>query len=162
MICGNINFIFAFVTLNMNIVHLTRRERFSAAHKLWKEEWSEEKNLRVFGKCANPNWHGHNYELFVTVKGSMNPETGFVVDLRILSQLIRKKIIAKLDHKNVNLDAGFMKGKMATTENLAVSIWTELLDEVKKLGCELHSVKIGETENNSVEYFGSQGIKFKK
>lgn len=146
----------------MNIVHLTRRERFSAAHKLWKEEWSKEKNLRVFGKCANPNWHGHNYELFVTVKGSMNPETGFVVDLRILSQLIRKKIIDKLDHKNVNLDAGFMKGKMATTENLAVSIWTELLDEVKKLGCELHSVKIGETENNSVEYFGSHGIKFKK
>lgn len=138
----------------MNIVHLTRRERFSAAHKLWKEEWTEEKNLQVFGKCANPNWHGHNYELFVTVKGHLDPETGFVVDLRILSQLIRRNVIDHLDHKNINLDAVFMKGKMATTENLAVSVWNELGEEVKKLGCELHSVKVQETENNSVEYFG--------
>ena len=136
------------------MIYLTRRERFSAAHKLWKEEWTEEKNLKIFGKCANPNWHGHNYELFVTVKGKMNPETGFVVDLRILSDIINAKVINKLDHKNVNLDTSFMLGKMSTTENLAIAIWGELLAEVNNLGCELYSVKIAETENNSVEYFG--------
>lgn len=139
---------------NFIMVFLTRRERFSAAHKLWKTDWSEEKNFEIFGKCANPNWHGHNYELFITVKGEMNEETGFVVDLRILSQIIRKKIIEKLDHKNINLDADFMKGKMATTENLAIGIWNELFDEIKKFGCELHCVKIQETENNSVEFYG--------
>ncbi len=137
------------------MVFLTRRERFSAAHKLWKPEWSEEKNFDVFGKCANQNWHGHNYELFITVKGEVNPETGFVIDLRILGEIINNKIINQLDHKNVNLDCPFMVGKLSTTENLAMGIWAILFPEVKKLGCELHSVKIKETENNSVEYLGN-------
>jgi 6-pyruvoyltetrahydropterin/6-carboxytetrahydropterin synthase len=136
------------------MVYLTRRERFCAAHKLWRKDWSEEKNADVFGKCANPNWHGHNYELFVTVKGTINQETGFVVDLRILSEIIKEKIIDKLDHKNVNLDADFMQGKMASTENLAVAIWKELEVSVNGLGCKLHCVKLQETENNSIEYYG--------
>lgn len=138
------------------MIYLTRRERFSAAHKLWKNDWSEEKNLEVFGQCANPNWHGHNYELFVTVKGNLDPETGFVVDLRKLSQLVRTRIISKLDHKNINLDTDFMRGKITTTENLAVAIWNELIPAINEMQCELHSVKIRETENNSVEYFGEK------
>ena len=136
------------------MIYLTRRERFSAAHKLWKKDWTPKKNLEVFGKCANPNWHGHNYELFVTVKGEKNPETGFVVNLRILSEILQKKVILELDHKNLNLDTVFMNGKIPTTENIAIAIWDELQPEIKKLGCELHSVKVTETENNSVEYFG--------
>lgn len=136
------------------MVYLTRRERFSAAHKLWIDEWSEEKNFETFGKCANPNWHGHNYQLFVTVKGNPDPATGFVVDLRNLSDIIREKVISKLDHKNVNLDCAFMQGKMSTTENIAVAIWEQLEAPTKEMGATLHCVKVQETENNSVEYFG--------
>lgn len=138
----------------MALVYLTRRERFNAAHKLHKENWSNEKNLEVFGKCSNPNWHGHNYELFVIVKGEPNPETGFVVDLKQLSVIINEKIIEKLDHKNINLDVDFMQGKMASTEVLAIEIWKQLENEVTQLGCTLHGIKIIETENNFVEYFG--------
>jgi 6-pyruvoyltetrahydropterin/6-carboxytetrahydropterin synthase len=136
------------------MIHITRKEHFNAAHKLWREEWSEEKNREVFGKCANPNWHGHNYSLFVTVKGNPNPETGFVADLKELSSLIRRLITEELDHKNINLDVEWMKGKMASTEILAVEIWKRLFTEVEKLGCRLHSIKLFETDNNSVEYFG--------
>ena len=136
------------------MVYITRRERFNAAHKLFKPEWSVEKNLEVFGKCSNPNWHGHNYELFVTVKGTTDPETGFVFDLKKLSELIRIRIIDKLDHKNINLDVDFMKGKIASTEMLAVSIWNELAPPVAEGGALLHCVKVIETENNFVEYYG--------
>jgi 6-pyruvoyltetrahydropterin/6-carboxytetrahydropterin synthase len=135
-------------------MYITRRERFNAAHKLFKEEWSQEKNLATFGKCSNPNWHGHNYELFVTVKGNINPETGFVVDLKQLSAIINSKIIDKIDHKNINLDVDFMQNKMASTEVLAYEIWHQLEQPVKELGAQLHCVKIIETENNFVEYFG--------
>ncbi len=92
------------------MVFITRRERFNAAHKLFREEWSQEQNTAVFGKCANPNWHGHNYELFVTVKGEINPQTGFVVDLKDLRDIINKEVINKIDHSNINLDVDFMKG----------------------------------------------------
>lgn len=136
------------------MVYLTRRERFNAAHKLSVPEWSEEENLKVFGKCANPNWHGHNYELFVTVKGEVNPTTGYVVDLKKLSNIINEKVIDQVDHKNLNLDVEFMKGKLTSTENLAIGIWNEIISPIQALGIELHSVKINETENNSVEYFG--------
>lgn len=136
------------------MIYLTRRERFNAAHKLYRKEWSDEKNKEVFGKCSNPNWHGHNYELFITIKGEPNLETGFVVDLKQLSVLVNEKVIDKIDHKNLNLDVPFMKGKLASTEILAIAIWDELIDDVSKLNCELHSIKIIETENNSVEYFG--------
>jgi 6-pyruvoyltetrahydropterin/6-carboxytetrahydropterin synthase len=136
------------------MVHITRRERFSAAHKLAKPDWSEEKNMEVFGKCSNPNWHGHNYELWVTVKGQPEPSTGFVVDLSALGDLIKENVISKVDHKNINVDVDFMKGKMTSTENIAIAIWNQLVESVAELGAQLHSVKLQETENNYVEYFG--------
>ncbi len=136
------------------MIYITRRERFNAAHRLFKKEYSDAENLEVFGKCSNPNWHGHNYELFVTVKGEMNPETGFLVNLKALSQLIREKVIQKIDHKNINLEVDFMQGKMASTENLAIGIWNQLNEEIASLGAALHCIKIYESENNYVEYFG--------
>ena len=136
------------------MIYITRRERFNAAHRLFKPEFSDEKNLQVFGKCSNPNWHGHNYTLFVTVKGDVNPETGFLVNLKDLSDLIDQRIIEKLDHRNINLEVDFMSGKLASTENLAIGIWNELHDPVKEMGATLHCVKLYETENNYVEYFG--------
>lgn len=136
------------------MIYITRKEHFNAAHKLFKEEWSAEKNQAVFGKCSNPNWHGHNYDLFVTVKGEINPETGFVIDLKFLRDIINTEVIDKLDHKNINLDVDFMKGKMASTEVLAKEIWNQLVGAINKEGAILHSVKLFETENNFVEYFG--------
>lgn len=136
------------------MIYITRRERFNAAHRLFKNTFSDEENLEVFGKCSNPNWHGHNYELFVTIKGSINPNTGFLVNLTELKELMREKVIDKLDHKNLNLDVEFLKGKFTSTEMLCVSIWEQLDEEVQKLGANLHKVKIQETENNFVEYYG--------
>jgi 6-pyruvoyltetrahydropterin/6-carboxytetrahydropterin synthase len=136
------------------MIHITRRERFNAAHKLFREEWSDEQNLEIFGKCSNPNWHGHNYELFVTIKGEINPETGFVIDLKELKRIITVYVTDVLDHKNINLDVNFMKGKMASTEVLAVAIFDVLEPHVQKEGAILHSIKLYETENNFVEYFG--------
>lgn len=137
------------------MVLVVRRERFNAAHKLEITDWSAEKNMEVFGKCANPNWHGHNYDLYVTVKGKPDPVTGFVIDLRILSQLIRKYVTDKLDHKNINLDVDFMKGRMPSTEVLAIAIWEQLEKPISENGVHLHSIRLHETENNYVEYFGS-------
>lgn len=136
------------------MIYITRKEHFNAAHKLFNPEWTDEKNLEVFGKCANPNWHGHNYVLYVTVKGEINPVTGYVLNLKDLSSLIRTSITDKLDHKNLNLDVDFMKGLIASTENLAVQIWKQLEEQVQKLGASLYSIKLHETENNYVEYFG--------
>ena len=136
------------------MVYLTRKERFNAAHKLYNPDWSEEQNAEAFGKCANKNWHGHNFDLYVTVKGEVDPETGFVVNLKDLSALIQDLVIEKLDHKNLNLDVPFMLGKMASTENLVIEIWKQLEAPVKALGADLHKLYLRETENNSVEYFG--------
>ncbi len=136
------------------MIYITRRERFNAAHRLFKPGYSDEKNLEVFGKCSNPNWHGHNYELFVTVSGEIDPETGFLINLKGLSKLIREKIIKEIDHKNINLEVSFMKGRMASTENLTVAIWEELETPVQELGSKLHCIKVYESENNYVEYFG--------
>ncbi len=135
-------------------MHITRRERFNAAHRLFREDWSDEKNEAVFGQCSNPNWHGHNYILFVTVKGDINPETGFVVNLKDLSRILRTRVIDKIDHKNLNIEVDFMKGKIVSTENIAVAIWDQIEEEIRAIGAELHCVKIIETENNFVEYFG--------
>jgi 6-pyruvoyltetrahydropterin/6-carboxytetrahydropterin synthase len=99
---------------------IVRRERFNAAHRLFRKDWSDEKNLAVFGKCSNPNWHGHNYELFITVKGDVNPETGFVINLKDLSKIVKTKVIEKVDHRNLNLDVDFMKGQITSAEKLAV------------------------------------------
>jgi len=136
------------------MIYITRRERFNAAHRLFKAEYSDEENLKIFGKCSNPNWHGHNYELFVTVRGEVNQETGFLINLKILSKIIREKVIEKIDHKNINIEVGFMKNKMASTENLTIGIWKQLEKEISSLGVTLHCVKIYESENNFVEYFG--------
>ena len=136
------------------MIYITRRERFNAAHKLFREEWSNEENEEVFGKCSNPNWHGHNYELFVTVRGEVNAETGFVIDLKVLKQIILTYVTDKLDHKNVNLDVDFMKVKMASTEVLAMEIYHQLKPHVNALGAEMYKIKLCETENNYVEYFG--------
>lgn len=137
----------------MPTVYLTRVERFNAAHKLWVNEWSEEKNFEMFGKCANKNWHGHNYRLEVTVKGIPDPVTGFVIDVKKLGQIIREIITDKLDHSNLNLDIDFIpSGMQATTENLVVLIWQQL--EPHLSGCKLHKVKLVETENIYAEYYG--------
>lgn len=136
------------------MIYITRKENFNAAHKLSRPDWSDDHNLEVFGKCANPNWHGHNYQLFVTVKGEIDQETGFLVDLKWLKNVINVHVIDKLDHRNLNLDVDFMKGKLASTENLAMAIWEELLPHINSSNARLHSIKIYETENNIIEYFG--------
>ena len=136
------------------MVYITRRERFSSAHRLHRPDWDDKKNMDIFGPCSNPNWHGHNFELFVTVKGNINPETGFVINLKDLSPVIKEKVIHKLDHRNLNIDVDFMKGKIPSTEALVLAIWNELEGPVKKLGAQLHKVKVFETENNFVEYLG--------
>jgi 6-pyruvoyltetrahydropterin/6-carboxytetrahydropterin synthase len=140
----------------MKTVYITRRETFNAAHKLWRAEWSDEKNQEVFGKCSNHNWHGHNFQLYITVKGVPHPETGFVMNLKVLSVLVREHIIEALDHKNLNLDVPFLEGIMASTENLAIAIWDILDPLVKEHGGEMAKIKLIETENNFVEYFGGK------
>lgn len=133
---------------------MTRRERFCAAHRMFRKEWSNDINLKIFGKCSNPNWHGHNYILWVTVKGEPSEERGFVMNINTLKQIILEKVINKIDHKNINLEVDFMNGKIATTENLAIGIWNELKPFIEKEGASLHCIKIEETENNSIEYYG--------
>ena len=108
------------------MVYLTRVEHFNAAHKLINENWSDAQNLEVFGKCANANWHGHNYELHVTIKGDPNPETGFIFNAKTLSDLIKDIIVERVDHRNLNLDVDFMRGKFTSAENFAMGIWHEL------------------------------------
>jgi 6-pyruvoyltetrahydropterin/6-carboxytetrahydropterin synthase len=136
------------------MIYLTRRERFSSAHRMFRKDWSDEVNYKVFGKCSNPNWHGHNYVLWVTVKGELSTEHGFVMNINLLKEIILSNVINKLDHKNVNLEVDFMRGKIATTENLAVAIWEVLRPVIEKEGVALHCVKIEETENNTIEYYG--------
>jgi len=136
------------------MIFLTRRERFSAAHRMFRYDWTDEKNMEVFGKCSNPKWHGHNYELFVTIKGELSDNHGFVINISTLKQIILERVIQKLDHKNINLEVDFMAGKIATTENLAIAIWEELKPNIEREGATLHCVRISETENNSIEYYG--------
>jgi 6-pyruvoyltetrahydropterin/6-carboxytetrahydropterin synthase len=138
------------------MIYLTRRESFSASHRMFSPDWSDEENFRVFGKCSNPNWHGHNYVLFVTVKGTVRPENGFVINMNILKQIIKDKVVDKVDHRNLNLDVDFMKEKIATTENLAIAVWNQLKEPLEKEGALLHCVRIEETENNSIEYYGEE------
>ena len=136
------------------MIYITRRETFNAAHRLFRPEWDDEKNLQIFGKCSNPNWHGHNYVLYVTVKGEVDPKTGFLINLKDLSKIVKEKVVDKLDHKNMNLEVDFMKDRMASTENLAIGIWEQIVEPINNLGAALHSVKVYETENNFVEYNG--------
>ena len=135
------------------MVYLTRVEHFNAAHKLYNPAWSKEQNDEVFGKCANENWHGHNYELFVTIKGKPDSNTGFVFDAKQLSRLVNQYVIDKLDHKNLNVDVPFMRGQLCSTENLAVAIWQQLQPHLPP-NVQLHCIRLCETQRIYVEYFG--------
>lgn len=138
------------------MVYVSRKEHFNAAHKLYNPAWTEEKNKEVFGPCANANWHGHNFELIVTVKGEINPETGFVIDLKQLSKLIKLEILDKVDHKNLNLDVDFMAGKMASCESLVVEFWEILQPKIQQIApkANLYQLRLFETPRNFVDYFG--------
>ena len=138
----------------MKSVRVIRRERFNAAHRLFNPSWSDEKNEQIFGKCANKNWHGHNYNLFVTVEGPIDEDTGYVIDLKVLSDIIKNRIVDKMDHKNLNLEVDFMKDTITTAENIAIKIYEELESDIKATVNHLYSVKLYETENNYVEYYG--------
>jgi 6-pyruvoyltetrahydropterin/6-carboxytetrahydropterin synthase len=136
------------------MVYITRIEHFNAAHKLFNPAWSREKNEEVFGKCANENWHGHNFELFVTLKGEPDPDTGFVYDVKKLSIIVKEHVIDKLDHKNLNVDVDFMKDKLCSIENLVIGIWNELTLHLPA-GVQLHCLKLSETPRIFVEYYGT-------
>jgi 6-pyruvoyltetrahydropterin/6-carboxytetrahydropterin synthase len=136
------------------MVYLTRIEHFNAAHKLYNKTWSVEKNEEVFGKCANQNWHGHNYDLYVTVKGNPDANTGFIMDVKKLSLLINEFVLEKLDHLNLNEDVDFMKEQFCSTENLAIGIWKQLVNRLPA-NVELHCIKLYETPQIYVEYYGA-------
>jgi 6-pyruvoyltetrahydropterin/6-carboxytetrahydropterin synthase len=138
------------------MVYVIRKEHFNAAHRLYNPAWSDEKNQEIFGHCANINWHGHNFELIVTVKGHPDPETGFVYDLKQLGDLIKKEIIDQVDHKNLNLDVPFMKDKLASCEVLVMEFWNILAPKIISTSTTavLHKIHLIETNKNSVEYFG--------
>ena len=139
------------------MVYLTRVEHFNAAHKLYNPYWSRERNEEVFGKCANENWHGHNYDLYVTIKGEPNPDTGFLYDVKKLSILIKQHAVDKLDHKNLNVDVEFMKDKLCSSENLVIGIWNKLIPHLPA-GVQLHCLKLSETPRIFVEYYGTTSL----
>ena len=134
-------------------VYVTRKMHFNAAHKLFNPNWTEAQNDEVFGKCANKNWHGHNFDLYVTVKGNPNPDTGFVMDLKKLKIVLDNKVVSKLDHSNLNMDVDFLNGIMPSIENIAIKIWEQIENELP-VHANLHCVKLFETENQYVEYYG--------
>ncbi len=136
------------------MIYITRKFHFSASHRLYKPGLSDEENEKMYGKCSNPNGHGHNYNLEITVAGEMDPEIGFVMDLKELKDLVNKELIDKVDHKNFNLDVDFMKGIVPSTENIAIQFWNRLKDKIDNSNRRLYSVKLFETENNFVEYKG--------
>ncbi len=134
------------------MIYITRKLEFCASHRLYNPDYSEEKNARVFGLCNNPNGHGHNYVMEVTVRGEVHPETGMVLDLKALKKLVNEEIILKVDHKNLNVDVPFLKDVIPTAENLAIHFWNVL--ETKLAGGELHEIKLYESERNFVIYRG--------
>lgn len=135
-------------------VRVTRRLHFSAAHRLFREDWSDERNGDVFGDCSNPNWHGHNYELDVTVVGPVDPETGFVIDLKELRDLVQERVIDHVDHRNLNLEVEWLEGRIPSTENVVVAIWERLVDALPP-PVRLERLVLWETPRNSVEYTGA-------
>ncbi len=138
------------------MVFVSRKEHFNAAHKLYNPTWTQERNKEVFGACANEYYHGHNFELIVTVKGEPNPETGFVIDLKVLSSLVKTLVIDKVDHKNLNMEVDFMQGKMASCEIFVAEIWRILAPAIKAAApvADLHKLTLYETPRNFVEYYG--------
>ncbi len=137
------------------IAYLTRKEKFCAAHRLWVKDWSEDKNMEVFGNCANHNFHGHNYILSVTVKGKPDPHTGMIINAKDLGKLMREKVTNVLDHTNLNLDPSFLSPEIqTTTENLVIQIWNHLEHHIKV--CKLHCVELIETDKISAAYYGEK------
>lgn len=136
------------------MMYVTRREHFSAGHRLFNPAWSDERNAEVFGKCNNPAGHGHNYYLEVTVAGDVDTETGYVVDLKQLKDVIQEYVLAKVDHKNLNEDVDFMRGVIPTAENIAIAIWKQLVHRIPQ--GRLHNVRLFETEKNIVDYRGEE------
>ena len=138
------------------MIYVSRTEHFNAAHRLYNSNWSDEKNKLVFGPCANKNWHGHNFELVVTVKGTPDPDTGFVFDLKKLGDLINEFIIDKVDHKNLDLDVDFLRGKMTSCETIVSEFWKILHPKIEEQSsnASLYCLKLIETPKNFVEYFG--------
>lgn len=134
-------------------VTVYRKEHFNAAHRLHNPNWTEEKNRMVFGKCNNPSFHGHNYDLIVKLRGPIDPDTGYVYDMKLLKDLMREHVINKFDHKNLNLDTHEFKNLNPTAENIAVVIWNILRDKIDTT-YEL-TVRLYETERNFVEYDGN-------
>lgn len=134
-------------------VKVTRRMHFSAAHRLFRPDWSEERNRRVFGDCANPRWHGHNYEIEVTAEGEIDPETGYVVDLKRLRDAVQSRVIDAVDHRNLNEQVPWLEGINPTTENLVVAIW-ERLEGAMPDGVRLSRIVLEETPRNRAEYSG--------
>lgn len=133
-------------------VTVTRRLRFNAAHRVHNPALSDEENVAIFGKCNNPNWHGHNYILDVSVEGDVDDRTGYVLDLSALKELVEREIVDKVDHRNFNLDVEFMRDVIPTSENIIVAFWRLLVDRVKP--ARLVRLVLWETENNYVEYTG--------
>ena len=140
------------MTDRKNIVYITRKTHFNAAHRLFNPSWSDEQNEQFFGKCANKNYHGHNFDIHVTLKGIADENTGMVMDLRKLKDILNEFVLEKIDHKNINLDVDFMKDQMASIENIVVAIWKQLEPHIEN--GTLHCIKLYETENQYVEYYG--------
>lgn len=136
----------------MNMIYVTRREVFSASHRIYNPNLSDEENFKIYGKCSNPNGHGHNYTIEVTIAGEINSDTGYLIDLTQLKKIIHENVIDKLDHKNLNMDVEFLKDKIPTAENILIGIWNQLADKIP--AGKLYSIKLYETENNYVEYRG--------
>jgi 6-pyruvoyltetrahydropterin/6-carboxytetrahydropterin synthase len=137
-------------------VRVTRRLHFSAAHRLFRPDWSEARNAEVFGDCSHANWHGHNYEIEVTVAGEIDPETGFVMDLKDLRDLVQDRVVGDVDHRNLNLDVSWLQGVLPSTENLVVAIWNRLRGGLPE-GVRLERILLEETPRNFVEYTGERG-----
>ncbi|MBZ0202923.1 MAG: 6-carboxytetrahydropterin synthase [Ignavibacteria bacterium] len=137
-------------------MQITRKFHFSASHRVYNPALNDEENCRIYGKCSNPNGHGHNYEMDVTVSGEVDPETGFVMDLSEIKLLVEKEIIDKVDHKNLNIDVDFMSGVLPSAENIALKFWEQIEPKINGPGIRLHSIMIRETVNNSVTYMGKQ------
>ena len=134
------------------MIYITRKEHFNAAHKLYREDWSEEKNLEIFGKCANPNWHGHNYTLEVTVKGKIDPRSGFVIDLKQLKDTMNREVLEAMDHRFLNKEVPEFATRIPTTENLAIAIWQRLAPKLTQ--AQLHQVRVYETADLFVDFYG--------